>query len=131
LVLVGDRRAEQSEDAITGGLHDVAVVATHCVDHKPERRIDDRAGILGIEVLLKFGGALDVGEQRRDRLALATPPPRTPLAFLAGRLPFSGRPRRRLGFAWIPSKAFPCDFVLERGSRADEAVFLRTRNSRD
>src|SRR5262249_50661616 len=31
----------------------------------------DGAGLLGVEVLLKFGRALDIREQRSDRLALA------------------------------------------------------------
>ena len=54
MVLVRDRRAEQREDAIAGGLHDVAVVAAHRIDHQFQRRVDDRAGFLGIEVLLQF-----------------------------------------------------------------------------
>ena len=71
MVLVRDRRAEQREDPVAGGLHDVAVVAMHRVDHQLQRRIDDRARFFGVEVLLQLGRALDVGEQRRDRLALA------------------------------------------------------------
>ena len=71
MVLVRDRRAEQREDAVAGRLHDVAVVAMDRVDHQLERRIDDRARLLGVEVLHQLGRALDVGEQRGDRLALA------------------------------------------------------------
>ena len=71
MVLVRDRRAEQREDAVAGGLHDVAVVAMDRVDHQPQRRIDNRARLLGVEVLHQLHRALDVGEQRRDRLALA------------------------------------------------------------
>ena len=66
-----DRRAEQREDAVAGRLHDVAVVAMDRVDHQLQRRIDDRARLLGVEVLHQLHRALDVGEQRRDRLALA------------------------------------------------------------
>src|SRR5712692_2125900 len=33
---------------------DVAVVATHCLDHEMQRRIDDRTRLLGIEVLHQF-----------------------------------------------------------------------------
>jgi hypothetical protein len=40
------------------------------VDHQLQRRIDDRACFLGIEVAHQFGRALDVREQRRDSLAL-------------------------------------------------------------
>jgi hypothetical protein len=32
--------------------------------------VDDRARFLWVEVLHQFGRAVDVGEQRRDRLAL-------------------------------------------------------------
>ena len=71
MILVRDRRAEQREDAVAGRLHDVAVVAMHRVDHQLERRIDDRARLLGVEVLHQLGRALDVREQRRDGLALA------------------------------------------------------------
>ena len=35
MVLAGDRRAEQREDAVAGGLHHVALVAMHRVDHQP------------------------------------------------------------------------------------------------
>ena len=41
------------------------------VHHRLQRRIDDRLRILGIEVFDQIHRALDVGEQRRDRLALA------------------------------------------------------------
>ena len=71
MVLVRDRRAEQCEDAIAGALHDVAVIAPHRVDHQLERRIDNRARLFGIEVLLQLGRSLDIRKQRRDRLALA------------------------------------------------------------
>ena len=71
MVLMGDRRAEQREDAVAGRLHDIAVVAMHRVDHQLQRRVDDRARLLGIEVAHQLGRALDVGEQRRDGLALA------------------------------------------------------------
>ena len=71
MVLVRDRRAEQREDAVAGALHDVAVVAAHRVDHQLERRVDNRARFFGIEILFELGRALDVREQRGDRLALA------------------------------------------------------------
>ena len=66
-------------------LHDVAVVAMDRFDHQLERRIDDRARFLGIEVLHQLGRALDVGEQRGDRLALALE------IFRGGRLGYSNR----------------------------------------
>ena len=52
MILVRDRRAEQREDAVAGRLHDVTVVAMHGVDHQLERRIDDRARLFRVEVLL-------------------------------------------------------------------------------
>ena len=66
-----DGRAEQCEDAVAGALHHVAVVAMHRFDHQLQRRIDNRARLFGIEILLELGRAFDVREQRRHRLALA------------------------------------------------------------
>jgi len=71
MVLMRDRRAEQREDTVAGGLHDVAVVVMHRVDHQLQRRVDDRASFLRVEVFHQIHRALDVREQRRDRLALA------------------------------------------------------------
>src|SRR5260370_40079058 len=41
------------------------------LDHQLQRRIDNRVRLLRVEVLHQLGRALDVREQRRDRLALA------------------------------------------------------------
>jgi hypothetical protein len=71
MVLVRDRRPEQRKNPVAGGLNDVPVVAMRRVDHQLERRINDGAGLLRVEVAHKFGRALDIGEQRRHRLALA------------------------------------------------------------
>ena len=71
MVLVRHGRAEQGEDAVAGRLRDIAAVAMHRRHHKLQHRVDDRARLLGIEVAHQFGRALDVGEQRGDRLALA------------------------------------------------------------
>src|SRR5262249_45887704 len=62
MVLMGDGRTEEREDAISGILY-VAVVAPRGVDHYFQRRVDDRARLLGIEVLLELGRALDIGKQ--------------------------------------------------------------------
>jgi hypothetical protein len=43
MILMGDRRSEQRENAIAGGLHDIAVVAMRGVHHEFKRWIDDRA----------------------------------------------------------------------------------------
>jgi hypothetical protein len=51
MILVRDRRAEQRKNAVAGGLHDVATVTPHGLDHKLQCRINDRACFLGVEVL--------------------------------------------------------------------------------
>ncbi len=71
MVFVGHGSAEQREDAVAGGLHDVAVVAMRGVDHQLQRRIYHAASVFGIKVLHKLGRALDIGEQRGDGLAFA------------------------------------------------------------
>ena len=68
---MGDRRAEQREDAVAGRLHDIAIVAMRRVDHQLQCGIDNRARLFGVEVLHQLGRSLDVREQRGDRLALA------------------------------------------------------------
>src|SRR5215472_7228919 len=71
MILMRQRRAEESENAIPCGLHNVAVIAADRVDHQLESGIDDGARLLRVEFLLKFGRALDIREQRRHGLALA------------------------------------------------------------
>jgi hypothetical protein len=71
VVFMRDRRTKQSEDAVTRGLRDVAAVALHRLHHQLESRIDDCAGLLGVEVLYQVHRSLDVREQHSDRLALA------------------------------------------------------------
>ena len=71
MVLVRDRCTEDGEDAVAGRLHDVTVVAMRRVDHQIDRGIDNRACFFRIEPFHQVHRALDVGEQRRDRLALA------------------------------------------------------------
>ncbi len=70
MVLMGGRRAEQRKDAVAGGLHDIAVVAMHRVDHQLQCRIDNGTRLLRVEVFHQLHRAFDVREQRRDRLAL-------------------------------------------------------------
>jgi hypothetical protein len=71
MVFVRDWRSEQSKNAIAGGLHYVTVVAPYRLDHHLQRRIDNRASLLRVDVFHQLGRAFDVGEERRDRLALA------------------------------------------------------------
>ena len=70
MILMRDRGTEQCEDAVAGALHDVAVVPPHRVDHQLQRRIDNRARLLWVKVLLQLRRALDISEQRRDGLSL-------------------------------------------------------------
>src|SRR6202040_2409704 len=71
MVLMRDRRAEQRENSVAGGLHDVSVEAMDRVHHQLERGVNDGASFLRIEVLDQIHRALDVSEQRRDHLSLA------------------------------------------------------------
>ena len=75
VILVGQRRAEQREDAVAHGLRHVAFVTMDRVHHELQRRVDDRARVFGIEVFDEGHRALDVGEQCGDRLALAVGTP--------------------------------------------------------
>jgi len=68
---MSDRRTEEGKNAITGRLHDVAVVSMNRVDHKLKDRIDNGTSLFRIEVLHQVHRSLDVREQRCDRLALA------------------------------------------------------------
>jgi hypothetical protein len=69
MVLVRDRSPEQREDAVAGILH-VGIIVARGVDRYFQRRVDDRARLLRIQVLLELGRALDVGKECGDRLAL-------------------------------------------------------------
>src|SRR5215467_5999541 len=71
MVFMGDRRPEHRENTITGGLRDVAAVATDGVDHQFQRRINDTSRLFRIEVFHQLGRSPDVSEEHGDRLALA------------------------------------------------------------
>jgi hypothetical protein len=113
MVLVRDRRAEQREHAVAGGLHDVAVVAMDRIDHDADRWIDERASLLGIDVLDQIHRAFDIGEQRGDGFALAVESSSFslfgresyPVFRCASRLDGAGRVARKSGSASI---AEPC-----------------------
>jgi uncharacterized protein len=60
MVLVRDRRAEQRENAIAGGLYDVAIVAMDSINHQLQRRIDNRPR-LKVQVAVLTGYAATGG----------------------------------------------------------------------
>jgi len=55
MVLVRNGRAEQSEDAVAGRLRNVAAVAMDRRHHELQHRVDDRAGLLRIEIAHQLG----------------------------------------------------------------------------
>src|SRR5438477_4298780 len=71
VVLARDRCAKQREDTVAGRLHDIAVIMSDGVDHETQGWIDQCPRFLGIEFLQQVHRPFDVGEQRRDSLALA------------------------------------------------------------
>src|SRR6516225_4838525 len=71
MVLVRERGAEQRENPVAGGLHDVAVVTADGIDHQLEGWINNRTRLFRVEVLHQVHRALDIGKQRGNGLALA------------------------------------------------------------
>jgi hypothetical protein len=71
VILVCQRRAEQRHDAVTHHLVHGALVVMDGVHHQAEDRVDELARLLGIAVGEQLHGALEVGEEDRDLLALA------------------------------------------------------------
>ena len=71
MVLVGERRAEERHDPIAHHLIDRPLVAVDGLHHPFEHRIEDLPRLLGIAVGEELHGALQVGKQHGDLLALA------------------------------------------------------------
>ena len=71
VVLVRHRRSEEREDAVAHESRDRPVVVLDRAGHALERLADQRRPVLRIHALGDRGGARDVGEQDRDRTALA------------------------------------------------------------
>jgi len=94
VVLVGDRGAEQRHDAVAHHLVDGALVAMSRLHHPLEHRVEHPAGLLGIAVGQELHGALEVGEENRDLLALAFQD-RARCEDLLGEVPRGVRLRRR------------------------------------
>ena len=71
MILVGQRRPKQRHDAIAHDLVHRALVAVHGRHQALQHRVEELPRFLGIAVGQQFHGALQVGEQHRDLLALA------------------------------------------------------------
>jgi hypothetical protein len=71
MVFMGQRGAEQREDRVAGGVHYVALIKMHGVDHDLEREVDDVAGLFRIEAFQQVHRTLDISEQRGEHFALA------------------------------------------------------------
>ena len=71
IVLVGHRGAEEGQHRIALQLGDRALVAEDGLRHQVERLVDDLRPVLGVHLLGERRRADYVGEEGRDRLALA------------------------------------------------------------
>ena len=50
MVFVRDRCAEECENAVAGGLHEIAIIALGRLDHDFGAGVNDRARLLGIKI---------------------------------------------------------------------------------
>jgi len=72
MIFVRDRGPEDGENAVPGRLHDITALSVDGFDHQLECGIDNGSRLLRVQVLHdELHRALDIGEQRRDHLALA------------------------------------------------------------
>jgi len=71
VVLMGQRRAEERHDAVAHHLVHGALVAVHGLHRPFEHGVEELPRLLGIAVGEQLHGALEVGEQDGDLLALA------------------------------------------------------------
>ena len=68
---MGDGRAEQRHDAVAHHLVDGSLVAVDGLHHALEDRVQEPARLLGVAVCQELHGALEVGEEHGDLLALS------------------------------------------------------------
>jgi len=68
MVLMGHRCAKQRNKVVPKRIHHVAVILMHGVDHELKRRVDDRVGFFGVQLLHQLGRAREDGVQRGDGL---------------------------------------------------------------
>ena len=120
MILMRNGGTKQRKDAIAEGLCHVALIAMHRLHHQRQGRVDDLARLLGVEVFEQVHGALDVGKQGGDGLALAVGGP----ARLQGRLlgqDALGQVARRVGdgTGLAPSRRLRGWRPASRAGRAD------------
>ncbi len=71
MVLVSEWCTEECHDAVAHHLVDGPLVAVDRFHHVFEHRVEELPGLLGIAIREELHGALEVGEQHGDLLALA------------------------------------------------------------
>src|SRR5216683_1115435 len=71
VILVRDRRAEERHEAVAQELVDGALEAVDLAERPLEEGAEQRVHAVGPELLGQYGGADQIAEQHRDRLALA------------------------------------------------------------
>lgn len=70
MVLMRDRRAEQSHDAVAQDFVDRTLVAMDRSHHDADRAVEDPARLFRVGAFEQFKRASDIGEQHGDLLAL-------------------------------------------------------------
>jgi hypothetical protein len=71
MILMGERRPEQGHDPIAQHLIHRPLVPVHGGHHPLQHRVEELACFFGIAVGQQLHGALEVGEEYGDLLALA------------------------------------------------------------
>ena len=71
MVFMGQGGPKQRHDAVAHDLVDRAFIAVHRGHHVFQDRVEELPRRLGIAIGHQFHGALEVGKQHRDLLALA------------------------------------------------------------
>ena len=71
VILMGHGRPKQGHNAVAHDLVHRALIAVHGRHQALQDRIEELAGLLGVAVGQEFHGALEVGKQHGDLLALA------------------------------------------------------------
>jgi hypothetical protein len=100
VVLMGDGGTKQRHDPVAHNLIDRALIAVHRVHHALEHRVEQCTRFLGVPVGQQFHGALEVGKEHGDLLALAfqgTAGGQDLLRQIGGRVGEGGRGLHRLG----------------------------------